>query len=37
MDFSPVGFGGSMKNIAIGYADGPIGKKMVHDAPDNDD
>jgi len=31
------GFGGSMKNIAIGCADGPIGKKMVHDAPDNDD
>ncbi len=31
------GFGGSMKNIAIGFADGPIGKKMVHDAPDNDD
>lgn len=31
------GFGGSMKNIAIGCADGPIGKKMVHDAPDNED
>jgi uncharacterized Fe-S center protein len=31
------GFGGSMKNIAIGLADGPIGKKKVHDAPDNDD
>jgi uncharacterized protein len=30
------GFGGSMKNIAIGCADGPIGKKMVHEAPDND-
>ena len=30
------GFGGSMKNIAIGCAYGPIGKKMVHDAPDND-
>lgn len=30
------GFGGSMKNIAIGFADGAIGKKMVHDAPDND-
>ncbi len=30
------GFGGSMKNIAIGFADGRIGKKMVHDAPDND-
>ena len=29
------GFGGSMKNIAIGLADGPIGKKMVHAAPDN--
>lgn len=31
------GFGGSMKNIAIGCADGPIGKKMVHEAPDNND
>ena len=31
------GIGGSMKNIAIGCADGPIGKKMIHDAPDNDD
>jgi len=31
------GFGGSMKNIAIGCADGPIGKKMVHAAADNDD
>ena len=31
------GFGGSMKNIAIGCADGTIGKKMVHAAPDNDD
>jgi len=30
------GFGGSLKNIAIGCVDGPIGKKMVHDAPDND-
>lgn len=30
------GFGGSMKNIAIGCADGAIGKKMVHDAPDNE-
>jgi len=30
------GYGGSMKNIAIGCADGPIGKKMVHAAPDND-
>ncbi len=28
------GFGGSMKNIAIGCADGQIGKKMVHEAPD---
>jgi len=31
------GFGGSMKNIAIGCADGPVGKKMVHAAPDNED
>ena len=31
------GFGGSMKNIAIGCADGPIGKKMVHAAPDHED
>lgn len=31
------GFGGSLKNIAIGCVDGPIGKKMVHAAPDNDD
>jgi len=31
------GFGGSLKNIAIGCADGRIGKKMVHAAPDNDD
>jgi hypothetical protein len=31
------GFGGSMKNIAIGCADGAIGKKMVHAAPDNED
>ena len=30
------GFGGSMKNIAIGCADGQVGKKMVHAAPDND-
>jgi uncharacterized protein len=30
------GFGGSLKNIAIGCADGPIGKKMVHAAPDNE-
>jgi len=31
------GFGGSMKNIAIGCVDGPIGKKMVHAAPDDID
>jgi hypothetical protein len=31
------GFGGSLKNIAIGCADGVIGKKMVHAAPDNED
>ena len=31
------GFGGSLKNIAIGCADGAIGKKMVHAAHDNDD
>ena len=31
------GFGGSLKNIAIGCADGSLGKKMVHAAPDNDD
>jgi len=30
------GFGGSMKNIAIGCADGPVGKKMIHAAPDNE-
>jgi len=30
------GFDGSMKNIAIGCAGGPIGKKMAHTAPDND-
>ena len=30
------GYGGSLKNIAIGCADGAIGKKMVHAAPDND-
>jgi len=29
------GFGGSLKNIAIGCVDGPIGKKMVHGAPDD--
>ena len=27
------GFGGSIKNIAIGCADGKIGKKMIHTAP----
>jgi len=37
MAFSVLGYGGSMKNIAIGCADGPIGKKMVHVAPDDDD
>jgi uncharacterized Fe-S center protein len=31
------GFGGSMKNIAIGCADGRIGKRMVHAAPDDED
>ncbi|MEN6559283.1 MAG: DUF362 domain-containing protein [Acidobacteriota bacterium] len=30
------GYGGSLKNIAIGCADGAIGKKMVHAAPDNE-
>ncbi len=30
------GYGGSMKNIAIGCADGPIGKKMIHAAPDDE-
>jgi uncharacterized Fe-S center protein len=30
------GFGGSMKNIAIGCADGPIGKKMIHAPGDVD-
>lgn len=30
------GFGGSLKNIAIGCADGIIGKKMVHAAQDNE-
>ncbi|BCG47234.1 Uncharacterized di-Fe4-S4 cluster-containing protein MA_0367 [Citrifermentans bremense] len=29
------GYGGSLKNIAIGCADGTIGKKMIHGAPDN--
>jgi uncharacterized Fe-S center protein len=31
------GFGGSLKNIAIGCVDGQRGKKMVHAAPDNED
>ena len=31
------GYGGSLKAIAIGCADGPVGKKMVHAAPDIDD
>ena len=31
------GFGGSLKNIAIGCADGTVGKKWVHAAPDNED
>jgi hypothetical protein len=31
------GFGGSLKNIAIGCADGAIGKKMVHAVRDNED
>jgi uncharacterized Fe-S center protein len=31
------GYGGSMKNIAIGCADCRVGKSMVHAAPDNDD
>jgi uncharacterized Fe-S center protein len=26
------GFGGSLKNIAIGCADGPVGKAMIHNA-----
>ena len=30
------GFGGSLKNIAIGCADGQIGKKMVHAAADSE-
>lgn len=29
------GFGGSMKNIAIGNADGKIGKKMLHTDPNS--
>jgi uncharacterized Fe-S center protein len=31
------GYGGSMKNIGIGCADGPIGKKLIHGAPDADE
>ena len=31
------GIGGSMKNISIGCADGPIGKKMIHAASDVED
>ena len=31
------GFGGSIKNIAIGCADGRIGKAQVHAAPDHED
>lgn len=31
------GYGGSMKNIAIGNADALIGKKMVHEAKDTND
>ncbi len=31
------GYGGSLKNIAIGCADGPVGKKMIHAAPDDVD
>lgn len=30
------GFGGSIKNIAIGCADGKIGKKMIHTYPSQD-
>ena len=30
------GFGGSIKNIAIGCADGKIGKKMIHTYPGQD-
>ena len=30
------GFGGSIKNIAIGCADGKIGKKMIHTLPGKD-
>ena len=31
------GYGGSMKNIAIGCADGKIGKRMVHGIPMNEE
>lgn len=31
------GFGGSIKNIAIGNADGPVGKRMVHGSTKTDD
>lgn len=31
------GFGGSIKNIAIGNADGPVGKRMVHGATKSND
>ena len=31
------GYGGSLKNIAIGCADGRVGKKAIHAAPDNVD
>ena len=31
------GFGGSLKNIAIGCASGKIGKRQVHDAPADSD
>jgi uncharacterized Fe-S center protein len=31
------GFGGSLKNISIGCADGVVGKKMIHGAKDHSD
>ena len=31
------GFGGSLKNISIGCADGLVGKKMIHGARDHED
>lgn len=31
------GFGGSNKNIGIGCADGPVGKKMIHTTPGSSD